>query len=122
MSDQKQPQWNAFEKVHISLKPAEILAGQRESQTPADSSHPQVTLPATGQPTLKADNSATQVTDSANDVRLQIRELTKANLDLRSQLERVNTNGHFHEILRTWKSPTLSIAKSSRVCRRHAAT
>jgi two-component system chemotaxis response regulator CheY len=38
------------------------------------------------------------------------------------ELGRVNTNGHFHEILRTWKSPTHSIATSSRVCRRNAAT
>lgn len=38
------------------------------------------------------------------------------------ELGRVNTNGHFYEILRTWKSPTHSIAKSSRVCRRNAAT
>ena len=39
-----------------------------------------------------------------------------------SVLGRVNTNGHFYAILRTWKLPTHSIAKSSRVCRRHAAT
>jgi hypothetical protein len=92
VSDQKQPQWNAFEKVHISLKPAEILAGQREPQTPADSSRPQVTLPATGQPTMKADTAATNMTESVNDLRLQLRELTNANLDLRSQLkEQSNT-------------------------------
>jgi hypothetical protein len=40
----------------------------------------------------------------------------------RTDLGSVNTNGHFYEILRTWKSPTHSIAKSSRVCRRNAAT
>ena len=39
-----------------------------------------------------------------------------------TELGRVNTNGHFYAILRTWKSPTHSIAKSSRVCRRNAAT
>ena len=38
------------------------------------------------------------------------------------QLGRVNTNGHFYAILRPWKSPTHSIAKSSRACRRNAAT
>ena len=92
VSDQKQPQWNTFEKVHISLKPAEILAGQRESQTSADSSPPQVTLPATGQPTMKTDTAATNMTESVNDLRLQLRELTNANLDLRSQLkEQSNT-------------------------------
>ena len=38
------------------------------------------------------------------------------------QLGRVNTNGHFYEILRPWKSPTPSIVKSSRVCRHNVAT
>ena len=37
-------------------------------------------------------------------------------------LGRVNTNGHFYAILRTWKSPTHSIATSRHGCRRHAAT
>jgi hypothetical protein len=91
VSDQKQPQWNTFEKVHISLKPAEILAGQREPQTPANSSHPQVTLPATGQPTMKTDTAATNMTESVNDLRLQLRELTNANFDLRSQLKEQST-------------------------------
>ena len=27
--DEKEPHWTAFEKVHISLTPVEILAGQR---------------------------------------------------------------------------------------------
>ena len=29
MPDEKEPHWNAFEKVHISLTPVEILTGQR---------------------------------------------------------------------------------------------
>ena len=41
---------------------------------------------------------------------------------LQSELGRVNTNGHFYAILRTWKSPTHSIAASRRGCRRNAAT
>lgn len=85
--DQKQPEWNAFEKVHISLIPVEVLAGQRVPQAPAVLSHPQATRPATGQPALKADTAATNVTESANDLRLQLRELTNANLDLRAQLK-----------------------------------
>jgi hypothetical protein len=42
--------------------------------------------------------------------------------DANNELGPVNTNGHFYEILRTWKSPTHSIATSSRACRGHAAT
>ncbi len=85
--EEKEPHWNAFEKVHISLKPVEVLAGQRVSPAATGSSHPQIALPATGQPALKADPSATNATESVNDLRLQVRELTIGNLDLRSQLK-----------------------------------
>ena len=84
---QKQPQWNALEKVHISLIPAEILAGQRVPQATAVLSHPQATRSATGQPTMHADTAEKNVTESVNDLRVQIRELTNANLDLRAQLK-----------------------------------
>ena len=36
---------------------------------------------------MKANTKATNATESVNDLRLQIRELTNANLDLRSQLK-----------------------------------
>jgi len=84
---EKEPHWNAFEKVHISLKPAEVLAGQRVPQGATGSSRPQAALPAAGQPALKADTSATNATESMNDLRLQVRELTNGNLDLRAQLK-----------------------------------
>ena len=85
--DEKKPHWNAFEKVHISLKPVEILAGQRAPQSATGSARSQVVLPAAGQAALKADTAATSATDSVNDLRLQLRELTNANLDLRAQLK-----------------------------------
>lgn len=84
---EKQPYWNAFEKVHLSLTPVEVLAGQRVPSAATGSSRPQIALPAAGQPALKADTSATNATESVNDLRLQMRELTNANLDLRSQLK-----------------------------------
>ena len=84
---EKEPHWTAFEKVHISLKPTEVLATQRVSQGTTSSSRPQVTLPAAGQPALKPETSTTNATESMNDLRLQIRELTNANLELRSQLK-----------------------------------
>ena len=83
--EEKEPHWNAFEKVHISLDPLEVLAGQRVPQPATGSSRPQVALPVAGQPAIKADTSATTATESVNDLRLQIRELNNANLDLRSQ-------------------------------------
>ena len=63
---EKEPRWTAFEKVHISLKPVEVLAVQRAPQSAKDSSN---------------------ATESVNDLRLQIRNLTNANLDLQSQLK-----------------------------------
>jgi len=53
--NEKEPHWNAFEKVHISLTPVEILAGQRAPQSATSSSRSQVVLPAAGLPALKAD-------------------------------------------------------------------
>jgi len=85
--DEKEPRWNAFEKVHISLKLDEALAGQRVPQSATSSSRSQVILPAAGQPAPKADTPATNAPESVNDLRLQMRELTNANLDLRSQLK-----------------------------------
>ena len=85
--EEKEPHWNAFEKVHISLKPVEVLVGQRVLQAAAGSSQPQATLSATGQSTLKTDSVARNVTESVNDLRLQVRELTNANLDLRARLK-----------------------------------
>ena len=83
----KEPRWTAFEKVHISLKPVEVFAGQRTPQAAAGSPRNHVTLPAAGQPALKADTAATNAPESVDDLRLQMRDLTNANLDLRSQLK-----------------------------------
>jgi hypothetical protein len=85
--EKKEPRWNAFEKVHISFVPAEVLAGQRVPQTTTGSSRPQVTTPVVPQPSLNADTAATSAPESLNNLRLQLRELTKDNLDLRSQLK-----------------------------------
>ena len=85
--DEKKPHWTAFETVHISLKPAEVLAAQRVPQTATDSARPRAAVPATGQPAAKAAIPAPIATERVDDLRLQIRELTSANLDLRSQLK-----------------------------------
>ena len=85
--DKKEPRWTTFEKVHISLNPAEVLAGQRAPQAAPGSSRPQVATPAVPQPALKPDTAATNEPESVNDLRVQMRELTNANQDLRSQLK-----------------------------------
>lgn len=85
--DEKMPHWDAFEKVHISLIPVEFLAGERVPQAAAGSSRPPVATPAVSQPSFKADTPGTNAPESVNDLRLQLRDLTNANLDLRSQLK-----------------------------------
>jgi len=123
---EKQPHWNAFEKVHLSLTPVEVLAGQRVPSAATGSSRPQVALPAAGQPALNADISATNATESVNDLRLQIRELTSANLDLRSQLK--EQSGTIEKLqaefkgLRNEKKPGTSKPSSARNPSRKQAT
>jgi hypothetical protein len=82
--EEKEPRWNAFEKVHISLRPTEVLAGQRMSHAENSSSPSRFTA---GQPASKDYSPATHTTESVNDLRLRIRELTNANVTLRSQLK-----------------------------------
>jgi len=82
---EQEPRWNAFEKVHISLIPVEILAGQRVPHATTGASLPQVAPPAVPQSSLKADTAATNAPESVNALRLQMRELTNANRDLRAQ-------------------------------------
>jgi hypothetical protein len=85
--EEKEPHWNAFEKVHISLNPREVLSGQKLPQAGEGSSRPPVTMPVGGQLAIKSDSSTTDMTESVNNLRLQIRELNNANLDLKSQLK-----------------------------------
>ncbi len=85
--DEKAPHWDALEMAHISLNPMEVLTAQSVPRTTTDSSRRQATVSAAGQPAVKADTSVPNATESVNDLRLQIRELTSANLDLRSQLK-----------------------------------
>jgi hypothetical protein len=82
--EDKEPHWTAFEEVHISIRPAEVLTAQKAPRPAPGSPPPQAALPTAGQPAVKSDTSATSGTESASDLRLQIRELTNANLDLRA--------------------------------------
>jgi hypothetical protein len=84
----QEPHWTAFEKVHISLKPAEVLAAQRTSPTTADPSR-QVAVPAAGQPALKSDTAATNTTESVNDMRAQLKEQSGMIEKLKAELEQL---------------------------------
>src|SRR6185503_18361115 len=66
--------------------------GQRLPKLAAGSSRSQIPPPVAGQQAIQSDTSATNTTESVNDLRLQIRELTNANIDLRAQQkEQANT-------------------------------
>jgi Cu/Ag efflux pump CusA len=84
----QEPHWTAFEKVHISLKPAEVLAAQRMPPTTADPSR-QVVVPAAGQQELKADAAATNMTESVNDMRAQLKEQSGMIEKLKAELEQL---------------------------------
>lgn len=87
LPEDKTPHWTAFEKVHISLKPRELLAGQQVPQVATDSARSQVALPVAGQTAAKAETPRQNSTEHVDDLHLQIRELTNANQDLRGQLK-----------------------------------
>ena len=86
--DEKEPHWNAFEKVHISLKPAEVLAAQKTFPAATDSSR-QGAIPAAGQPALKTDTAPTNATESANDMRAQLKEQSGMIEKLKTELEQL---------------------------------
>ncbi len=88
----KEPNWDSFEKVHISLKPSEVVAALAEprgapSGTSPVGATPPVADQSTGRSSDKAQPSGSKTADPGDDSRLQIKELTSANLDLRSRLK-----------------------------------
>jgi hypothetical protein len=85
--DLEQPQWAPFEAVHVSLNVKEVWARQAKTpplrfsreEAPAQSSPPASSLRKSGQTSV-----------SAEELQLQIHELTGSNLELRSRLEEQN--------------------------------
>lgn len=85
---EKEPHWNAFETVHISLKPTEVLAARRTPQSTTNSSR-QTAEAATGQPALKGDAVPTNTTESVNDLRTQLKEQSGMIEKLKAELEQL---------------------------------
>lgn len=80
--DAEEPQWAHFEPAHVSLnvKDVMILAQARRPVRTAQESTPRA--PSTGSPSATTNEGQNQA-----DLQLQIRELTKSNLDLRERLD-----------------------------------
>jgi hypothetical protein len=90
---EQEPEWSAFEKVHISLKPKDVLASRRPSSAIAQV--PKPSAPPSSVPTVPAPANTVETDErrqsESNELRLQIRELTNANLDLRDLLKEQRT-------------------------------
>jgi len=88
---EQEPQWAPFEKVHITLNVAEVLAARRTQPgsmgaaplVPAAST---VETPPPRRETVSGDTRNAREDSDREDLKLQIRELTNANLDLRERL------------------------------------
>ncbi|WP_447986758.1 hypothetical protein [Nitrospira sp. Nam74] len=87
---EQEPDWSAFEKVHISLKPKEVLASRRSPS--AITQAPKPAVPPSSVQTVPGPPKTDEGRDrESNELRLQIRELTNANLDLRDLLKQQRT-------------------------------
>jgi len=86
VAEQKEPRWDAFEKVHISFNAKEVLAA-RHMDPPVVQATLGIATPADTRPPETARGYKEQPAQpTPDDLRLQIRELTNANLDLRNRL------------------------------------
>lgn len=77
ITPEEMPKWGPFEKVSIAFNADEAL-------TALSSSPPRATVPRTGPTRSAADQHAPA--ETLEDLRLQVRELTSANQDLRKKL------------------------------------
>ena len=86
---EKEPDWSAFEKVHISLNTKEVLAARRPSSAIAQVPKPSAPSNSLQTVPVPANTAGTDEgrNPESNELRLQIRELTNANLDLRDLLK-----------------------------------
>lgn len=88
--EEKTPRWTAFEKVHVSFVPEEILAAQGKPNSPAGIAQSPAISPANEPRANKSDASGTVASESEKTLRSELRELTNSNLELRGRLEEQN--------------------------------
>jgi len=84
---EKEPRWGVFEKVHISLDIRETLAARQVLGTSAQKMGNPIGAREAPEAQPQAGSVASARSDSEEDLRLQIRELTRSNLELRARLE-----------------------------------
>ncbi len=87
--DDEEPRWAPFEKVHISVNSKDVIAARREDSHPSTTTSHATTSPS-GKPSASLTQNTTAAgpaAGAADDLRLQVRELTGSNLELRDRLE-----------------------------------
>lgn len=79
----QEPRWALFERVHLSVKVKDVLTQANRSLPGIVTSGQIKPVPPPSQPAPVSEPS-----EAAQDLRLQLRELTQSNLDLRDRLNR----------------------------------
>jgi len=85
--DAEEPRWAHFEKVHLSLNAKEVIALRNRHATPpgavSSTLPPATNSSAAG---MKSEGAVDHSANQADELRLQVRELTSSNLELRDRL------------------------------------
>ena len=87
--DAEEPHWAHFETVHVSLNAKEVIALRGQAASHSASASPSIPLPTPDAAGASA-KSGTPVDTTSNqtdELRLQVRELTTSNLELRNRLD-----------------------------------
>lgn len=87
--DAEEPRWAHFETVHVSLNAKEVIALRSRPASPsAEASHssPALTTNAAGSD-AKSSRTPDATSIQADELHLQVRELTTSNLELRNRLD-----------------------------------
>lgn len=87
--DAEEPRWAHFETVHISLNAKEVIAARNRPSSPSTDASPSLPLSTTDAAgaAAKIAGPADTTSNQADELRLQVRELTTSNLELRNRLD-----------------------------------
>ena len=87
--DAEEPRWAHFETVHVSLNAKEVIAARNRPASPSADVSPSISLhpsEAVGAG-AKSNGPADTTGNQTDELRLQVRELTTSNLELRNRLD-----------------------------------
>ena len=87
--DAEEPRWAHFETVHLSLNAKEIIALRSRAAEPSFEASHAIQMPVKTSSSTVVNNGATAepLTNQTDELRQLVRELTRANVDLRDRLD-----------------------------------